>query len=119
MRFDRIAEFTLSGRDIPQSALDMAATLLIDTVGVAAGATGLAAGRIARDHAFVFHGAGAPEHAASMMFDGRRASVPVQPLPRPLKLTTLTRTMGSTKPRAISAVLWCPHCSPLPKISQN
>ena len=72
MRFDRIAEFTLSGRDIPQSALDMAATLLIDTVGVAAGATGLAAGRIARDHAFVFHGAGAPEHAASMMFDGRR-----------------------------------------------
>ena len=41
MRFDRIAEFTLSGRDIPQSALDMAATLLIDTVGVAAGATGL------------------------------------------------------------------------------
>ena len=40
MRFDRIAEFALSGRDIPQSTLDMAATLLIDTVGVAAGAAG-------------------------------------------------------------------------------
>jgi len=76
MKFDRIAEFALSDRDIPQSALDMAATLLIDTVGVAAGATGLAAGRIARDHAFAFHGAGAPEHAAHMMFDGRRASIP-------------------------------------------
>ena len=76
MRFDLIADFILSGRDIPQSALDIAATLLIDTVGVAAGATGLAAGRIARDHAFAFHGAGAPEHAAPMMFDGRRASIP-------------------------------------------
>lgn len=76
MRFDRIAEFILSVRDIPQSALDIAATLLIDTVGVAAGATGLAAGRIARDHAFAFHGAGAPKHAAPMMFDGRRASIP-------------------------------------------
>ncbi|XXK35131.1 MmgE/PrpD family protein [Rhodobacteraceae bacterium nBUS_22] len=76
MRFDRIAEFALSGRDIPQSTLDMAATLLIDTVGVAAGAAGLAAGRIARDHVFAFHGAGAPEHAAHMMFDGRCASIP-------------------------------------------
>ena len=76
MRFDLIADFILSGRDIPQSALDIAATLLIDTVGVAAGATGLAAGRIARDHAFAFHGAGAPKHAAPMMFDGRRASIP-------------------------------------------
>lgn len=76
MRFDRIAEFALSGRDIPQSTLDMAATLLIDTVGVAAGAAGLTAGRIARDHVFAFHGAGAPEHAAHMMFDGRCASIP-------------------------------------------
>ena len=57
--------------------LDIAATLLIDKVGVAAGATGLSAGRIARDHAFTFHGAGAPKHAAPMMFDGRRASIPV------------------------------------------
>ncbi|MDB2529802.1 MmgE/PrpD family protein [Paracoccaceae bacterium] len=76
MRFDRIAEFALSGRDIPQSTLDMAATLLIDTVGVAAGAAGLTAGRIARDHVFAFHGPGAPEHAAHMMFDGRCASIP-------------------------------------------
>ena len=32
MRFDRIAEFALSGRDIPQSTLDMAATLLNDQI---------------------------------------------------------------------------------------
>ncbi len=76
MRFERIAEFVLAGRDMPQSALDMAATLLIDTVGVAAGAADMEAARIARDHAFTFHGAGAPEHAAHMMFDGRRASIP-------------------------------------------
>lgn len=76
MNFDRIAEFVLAGQGMPQSALDMAATLLIDTVGVAAGAAGMEAGRIAYDHAFAFHGAGAPEHAAYMMFDGRRASIP-------------------------------------------
>ncbi|TBX29163.1 MmgE/PrpD family protein [Nioella sediminis] len=76
MNFDRIAEFVLAGQDMPQSALNMAATLLIDTVGVAAGAARMEAGRIARDHAFAFHGAGAPEHAAHMMFDGRRASIP-------------------------------------------
>lgn len=76
MSFDRIAGFVLETPDMPQSALNMAATLLIDTVGVAAGAAGMEAGRIARDHAFAFHAAGAPEHAAHMMFDGRRASIP-------------------------------------------
>ncbi len=76
MSFDKIAEFVLSRRDMPQSAINMSATLLIDTIGVAAGAADMEAGRIARDHAFAFHGAGAPDHAAHMMFDGRRASVP-------------------------------------------
>jgi len=75
MTFDRISEFVLAGCDVPDSALEMGATLLIDTIGVAAGAAGLASGRIARDHAFSFHGAGAPEHAAHMMFDGRQASI--------------------------------------------
>ncbi|AAV94983.1 MmgE/PrpD family protein [Ruegeria pomeroyi] len=76
MSFDRIASFSLATNDMPQSALDMGATLLIDTVEVAAGAASMEAGRIARDHAFAFHVAGAPEHAAHMMFDGRRASIP-------------------------------------------
>lgn len=75
MTFDHIAEFALGDGAVPSSALNMAATLLIDTIGVAAGASGLASGQIARDHAFAFHGAGAPEYAAHMMFDGRQASV--------------------------------------------
>ncbi|WP_299826296.1 MmgE/PrpD family protein [uncultured Roseobacter sp.] len=76
MTFDKIANFALADSDMPDSALDMAATLLIDTVGVAAGAAHMEAGRIARDHAFAFHGAGSPAHAAHMMFDGRQASIP-------------------------------------------
>lgn len=76
MTFDEIASFALARRDIPQSALEMAATLLIDTVGVAAGAAGLEAGCIAREHAFSFHSAGSPKHSAHMMFDGRKASIP-------------------------------------------
>lgn len=76
MNFDDIADFALTRREMPQSALEMAATLLLDTVGVAAGAAGLDAGRIARDHSFNFHAARSPEHAAHMMFDGRTASIP-------------------------------------------
>jgi 2-methylcitrate dehydratase PrpD len=73
---DRFAAFVLSDVEIPQSALEMAATLLIDTIGVAAGAADLEAGRIAREHAFTFHNTGASENAAHMMFDGRKVSVP-------------------------------------------
>ena len=35
MDFDRIAEFVLTNQDVPETALDMAALLLIDTLGVA------------------------------------------------------------------------------------
>lgn len=76
MDFDRIAEFVLTNQDVPETALDMAALLLIDTLGFAAGAANMEAGRIARDHAFAFHGAGTPEHAATLLFDGRKASIP-------------------------------------------
>ena len=76
MTFDPISNFVLTRRDFPESALDMAATLLIDTIGVAAGAAALEAGRIAREHAFAFHGAGASQHAAHMLFDGRQVSIP-------------------------------------------
>lgn len=76
MTFDKIADFVLSDVIPPESALEMAATLLIDTVGVAAGATGVGAGRIARDHAVAFFGAGKPADAVDIMFDGRRASLP-------------------------------------------
>lgn len=76
MGFDKIADFILDAGEVPESALDMAALLLIDTLGVAAGAAALDAGRIARDHAVAFHAAGTPEHAATLLFDGRRASIP-------------------------------------------
>jgi 2-methylcitrate dehydratase PrpD len=76
MGFDRIADFVLQDRETPENALSTAALLLVDTLGVAAGAAGLDAGRIARDHAVAFHGAGAPENAATLLFDGRRASIP-------------------------------------------
>lgn len=38
MNFGRISQFALTARDMPETALEIAATLLIDTVGVAAGA---------------------------------------------------------------------------------
>ena len=76
MTFERIAEIALIETSVPERALDMAATLLIDTIGVAAGAAQLDVARIARDHAVAFHGAGSPEQAASLMFDGRQASIP-------------------------------------------
>lgn len=76
MNFNRVAEFTLKEQDMPESAMDMAALLLIDTIGVAAGAVKMEAGRIARDYAFGFHGAGSSEHAAHLMFDGRQTSIP-------------------------------------------
>ncbi len=76
MTFDRLAAFALTSTDIPESALDMAATLLIDTIGVAAGAACLQPSRIARDHVCAFHAAGTPDNAARLLFDGRRASLP-------------------------------------------
>lgn len=73
--FDRIADFALGDTVIPDSALAMAATLLIDTIGVAAGAAGLEAGLIARDFAVEFLAAGTPTSSARLLFDGRQASL--------------------------------------------
>ena len=75
-QFNVIADFVLAPLAVPEPALRHCATLLIDTLGVAAGATALEVGRIARDHAVDFHAAGSPETAATMLFDGRRASLP-------------------------------------------
>ncbi|WP_299043307.1 MmgE/PrpD family protein [uncultured Tateyamaria sp.] len=52
---------------------DVAATLLIDTLGVAAGAADGAAGRIARDFAADHMGAG---QGAPLLFDGRSCGLP-------------------------------------------
>ncbi len=76
MKFEQIAEFALGPTPIPSSALNMAALLLIDTLGVAAGAAQMQAGRIAREHVFQFHAAHDAEHSATLLFDGRKSSIP-------------------------------------------
>jgi 2-methylcitrate dehydratase PrpD len=76
MTFDEIAEFALGPTLVPEPALEMAATLLIDTLGVAAGGAKMEAGRLARNQAVRFLSAGASEDSATLLFDGRKASVP-------------------------------------------
>ena len=75
-QMEKIADFILDpDLSVPDSALAMAATLLVDTLGVCAGATHLDAGRIARDFAVDFHAASRPDLAAPILFDGRSASL--------------------------------------------
>ena len=76
-QFDAISGFILDpDLVIPEDALHHCSTLLIDTLGVAAGATALEVGNIARDFACDFHAAGSDANAAHMLFDGRRVSLP-------------------------------------------
>ena len=71
-----IAQFCLDPKPgIPEPALRMAATLLLDTIGVAAGAKALEVGQIMRDFVVDHYGPGSPNHAARLMFDGRRSSM--------------------------------------------
>ena len=76
-QFSNIASFILD-RDlvVPESALAMAAKLLADTIGVAAGAANLEVAVIARDFAADFHATDNPKTSGRMMFDGRRVSIP-------------------------------------------
>jgi len=76
-QFDHIADFILDpALEVPEAALRHCATLLIDTLGVAAGASQLEVGQIARNFAVDFHGAGPGGAAAPLLFDGRRVSLP-------------------------------------------
>ncbi len=76
MSFDRAADITLGDASVPEDALRMAALLLVDTLGVAAGAASMDPGRIARDHAERFMGAGHAQDRATLLFDGRQTSIP-------------------------------------------
>lgn len=73
--FASVAEF-IDQPDVPQPAREMAALLLIDTLGVSAGATHLDPAIIARDLAVEFHGAKDPRNLARLPFDGRQAAIP-------------------------------------------
>ncbi|MEO3413193.1 MmgE/PrpD family protein [Roseovarius sp. CAU 1744] len=76
-QFAGLADFILDpALTVPEEALKFASTLLIDTLGVAAGAVSLDVAGIARDFAGDFHAAGGPENAAPMLFDGRHVSLP-------------------------------------------
>lgn len=76
-QFDKIADFSLDPSvSIPEAVLERAALLLVDTLGVAAGAASLDVSRIAREFAVDFHGASSDKHSATLLFDGRRCARP-------------------------------------------
>ena len=74
---DRVADFVLGmpAEDVPETARETAALLLLDTLGICAAAAPMEAGRIARRTAALLHAAGDADHAARMLFDGRRVSL--------------------------------------------
>ncbi|SLN29315.1 MmgE/PrpD family protein [Roseovarius albus] len=75
--FDKVAAFSLdlAPRDIPQSTLESAALMLLDTLGITIASGPMDAGRIGRETATALYGAGDPSTAARMMFDGRQVSM--------------------------------------------
>lgn len=76
-RFERVADVALSlGFDaIPSDVSDFASWLVLDLIGVAAAATRMSAGQIARDTAVAHWAAGVGAPAARLLFDGRRSSL--------------------------------------------
>lgn len=74
-QFHAIADF-IETPNVPDTAREMAALLLVDTLGVAAGARDLAPAQIARDFAVDFQAAAKPVDQARLLFDGRRTSIP-------------------------------------------
>ncbi|MEC7305627.1 MAG: MmgE/PrpD family protein, partial [Pseudomonadota bacterium] len=72
-----VADFALglAPEDVPEGARRDAALMLLDTLGVAAAASPMEAGRIARDTANLLYGSGDPAHRARMLFDGREVSL--------------------------------------------
>jgi 2-methylcitrate dehydratase PrpD len=72
----KLADFVLRtpASSFPTEALQAAALQFLDTMGIVIAATPMDAGRIARDVAVLLYGAGASQHSARMLFDGRRVS---------------------------------------------
>ena len=66
---------SMPASDIPDATRRRAALLLLDTLGIAAAATSMEAGVLARETAFRLYGAGTDADTAWMMFDGRSASL--------------------------------------------
>jgi 2-methylcitrate dehydratase PrpD len=72
-----IAAFVLrrTSASFPETILRKAALHLLDTLGIAAAATSLDSGRIARDCAVLLYGTSDESTCARMLFDGRRVSL--------------------------------------------
>ncbi len=75
--FARVAEFVLnrSPGDMPDSAHEAAALMMLDTMGILIASGPMEAGAIARDTAALLYSSGDPDFSARMMFDGRRVSL--------------------------------------------
>lgn len=75
--FPRVASFVfdLGYEDLPEATREMAALLLLDTLGVAVAAQDLEAARIARETAVQLYGAGPGAPKVRMLTDGRTVSV--------------------------------------------
>ncbi len=76
--FDRVADFVfgLAPSDAGAAAQEMAALLLLDTLGICAAAGPMDAGVIGRETAWRLFGANDPSDRAPMLFDGREVSLP-------------------------------------------
>ena len=67
--------FSLAPSDVPAEARHAAALMCLDTLGVAAAAAPMEAGRIARDTAVRLYASGDAAYTAPMLFDGRHVSL--------------------------------------------
>ena len=67
--------FSLAPSDVPAEARHAAALMCLDTLGVAAAAAPMEAGRIARETAVRLYASGDAAYSAPMLFDGRHVSL--------------------------------------------
>ncbi|KUJ76488.1 2-methylcitrate dehydratase [Ruegeria marisrubri] len=75
--FHRVADFALNRgpEDMPASARDAAALMVLDTMGILIASAPMEAGVIARDTAALLYASTDPRFSARMLFDGRQVSL--------------------------------------------
>ncbi len=75
--FDQVADFALrrTADQMPQSSMDAAALMMLDTMGILIASGPMEAGVIARETASLLYASTHEAYSARMMFDGRRVSL--------------------------------------------
>ncbi|CUK07782.1 MmgE/PrpD family protein [Ruegeria denitrificans] len=75
--FTRVADFALNlpAEQMPDSAKEAAALMMLDTMGILIASGPMEAGVIARDTAALLYASSNPGYSARMMFDGRAVSI--------------------------------------------